>query len=108
MARKQKPDPKAQALAQTRTLNASYTSALGHTMLNEVRGQWARDKEPGQANSAQPEAVITTGGGSLNKVGSGTLILNQASIIPMREIPSLITVSCSLEAPLAGSMFRAI
>ena len=35
-------------------------------MLNEFRFQFARDKEPGQANADTPEAVINTGAGNLN------------------------------------------
>jgi len=42
------------------------TTTVTRRLINELRFQLARDKEPGQANSDQPEAVITTGGGSLN------------------------------------------
>ena len=54
------------SLVKSDTFSATLTSTLSPGLFNEFRFQWARDKEPGQANSTQPEAVITTGGGSLN------------------------------------------
>lgn len=54
------------SLVKSDTFSGTLTSTLTHRLVNELRFQFARDKEPGQANSTQPEAVITTGGGSLN------------------------------------------
>ena len=54
------------SLVKSDTFSTTLTSTLTRSVVNEFRFQWARDKEPGQANSTQPEAVITTGGGSLN------------------------------------------
>jgi outer membrane receptor protein involved in Fe transport len=54
------------SLVKSDTFSATLTSTLTPVLFNEFRFQLARDREPGQANSAQPEAVITTGGGSLN------------------------------------------
>src|SRR6266542_3586812 len=48
------------------TFSGTLTSTLTSKLVNEFRFQFARDKEPGLANSTQPEAVIDTGGGSLN------------------------------------------
>lgn len=42
----------------TRTFNASLSSVFSNRMLNEARGQWAKDQEPGLANSDKPEATI--------------------------------------------------
>jgi outer membrane receptor protein involved in Fe transport len=53
----------------TRTLNGSLTSVLGAALFNEVRGQWARDQEPGLANSANPEATIRQGGATVLTIG---------------------------------------
>jgi hypothetical protein len=53
----------------TRTLNGSLTSILGSSLFNEVRMQWARDQEPGLANSANPEAVIRQGGATVLTIG---------------------------------------
>jgi outer membrane receptor protein involved in Fe transport len=54
------------SLVNSDTFSTTLTSTLTPSLVNEFRFQWARDKEPGQANSAAPEAVINTGGGNLN------------------------------------------
>ncbi|MCM3877280.1 MAG: TonB-dependent receptor [Thermoanaerobaculia bacterium] len=53
------------SLVNTDTLTASVTSSLSASLFNELRGQYAKDSEPGLANSAAPEAVISGGGFSL-------------------------------------------
>jgi outer membrane receptor protein involved in Fe transport len=52
----------------TRTFNASMTSVF-RTFLNEARLQWARDQEPGLANSDNPEAIIRQGGATVLTIG---------------------------------------
>ncbi len=52
--------------ANTTTLAGTLTSSLTNTIFNEFRMQYGRDKEPGEANSTQPEARIQTGQGFLN------------------------------------------
>ena len=54
---------------QTRTFNGSVTSVFSSHLLNEARGQWARDKEPGLANSEKPEATIRQGGSTVLTIG---------------------------------------
>jgi outer membrane receptor protein involved in Fe transport len=54
------------SLVKSDTLSGTLTSTLTRSVVNEFRFQLARDKEPGLANSDQPEAVINTGGGNLN------------------------------------------
>lgn len=46
----------------TDTLTFSLASTLTHKLLNEARFQFARDKEPGLANSDDPEAEIRQAG----------------------------------------------
>ncbi len=53
------------SVAKTTTFSGSLTSTLSNNVVNEFRFQWARDREPGEANNAQPEARIQTGGGFL-------------------------------------------
>src|SRR5262249_25676846 len=53
------------SIAKTTTLSASLISTLTTSITNEFRFQAARDREPGQANSTQPEAQINTGAGFL-------------------------------------------
>jgi outer membrane receptor protein involved in Fe transport len=54
------------SLVKSDTFSGTLTTTLTQRLVNEFRFQLARDKEPGQANSDQPEAVINTGGGNLN------------------------------------------
>ena len=54
------------SVAKTITLSGSLTSTLSDRTINEFRFQFGRDREPGEANSEQPEARIQTGGGFLN------------------------------------------
>ena len=49
------------SLVNTDTVTASLTNSFGSSMFNELRGQYAKDSEPGLANSADPEAVIADG-----------------------------------------------
>ena len=44
------------SLVKTRTFNAAWTSILSAKLFNEIRFQYARDEEPGEANTANPEA----------------------------------------------------
>jgi outer membrane receptor protein involved in Fe transport len=50
------------ALVRTRTVNASLGSVFSPTFFNEVRLQYARDKEPGLANTNDPETIVNQGG----------------------------------------------
>jgi outer membrane receptor protein involved in Fe transport len=50
------------SLVTTDTLSLTLTSALTPTVLNEFRAQIARDKQPGFANSDNPEAEVRQGG----------------------------------------------
>ena len=53
------------SVAKTTTLSGSVTSTINNSLINEFRFQFARDREPGEANSTQPETRIQTGGGFL-------------------------------------------
>ena len=50
------------ALVRTRTVNASLASVFSSTLFNELRVQYARDQEPGEANSDIPEVNARQGG----------------------------------------------
>jgi outer membrane receptor protein involved in Fe transport len=65
---------------QTRTLNATFTHGLGATMLNQVRAQWARDKEPGFANSDRPEAIVRQGGSTILTIGRNNFSPRETTI----------------------------
>ena len=64
----------------TRTLNAGVTTVLGSTLFNEVRVQWAKDQEPGQANSANPEAIIQQGGQTVLTIGRNSFSPRETTI----------------------------
>ena len=53
------------SVAKTTTFSGSLTSTLTNSIVNEMRFQFGRDQEPGEANNALPEARIQTGGGFL-------------------------------------------
>ncbi len=46
------------SLVKTDTLTGSVNSSFTPSLFNELRGQYAKDSEPGTANSADPEATI--------------------------------------------------
>ncbi|HEY0080145.1 MAG TPA: TonB-dependent receptor [Pyrinomonadaceae bacterium] len=53
------------SLARTTTFSGTLASTLTTSVVNEFRFQFARDEEPGTANSDEPEAQINTGQGFL-------------------------------------------
>jgi hypothetical protein len=57
------------SLVKTRTLNLSLSSVFGSSLFNEVRGQYAKDEEPGEANSTLPEATVRQGGRTILTIG---------------------------------------
>jgi outer membrane receptor protein involved in Fe transport len=64
----------------TRTFNASLTTVLRPTLFNEVRVQWARDQEPGEANSPNPEAIIQQGGQTVLTIGRNSFSPRETTI----------------------------
>ena len=57
------------SLVNTDTVAGSIASSFTPTLFNEVRGQWAKDSEPGTANSSNPEANINQGGTPVLTIG---------------------------------------
>ena len=53
------------SVAKTTTFSGSWVSTYTPTVVNELRFQVAKDREPGTANSTAPEAQINTGSGFL-------------------------------------------
>ena len=49
------------SLVNTDTVTASVSNSFSPMVFNELRGQYAKDSEPGHANSADPEALIQQG-----------------------------------------------
>ncbi len=57
------------SLVNTRSLNATFSSIFGSSLFNEVRAQYAKDEEPGEANSNLPEATVRQSGRTILTVG---------------------------------------
>jgi outer membrane receptor protein involved in Fe transport len=68
------------SLVQTRTFNASWTGVFGLTFFNELKFQFARDKEPGLANSENPEAIIQESGTTVLTIGRNNFSPRETTI----------------------------
>ena len=68
------------SLVKTNTFNASWTSIYGTTIFNEVKFQLARDKEPGLANSANPEGVVQESGTTVLTIGRNNFSPRETTI----------------------------
>jgi len=65
----------------TDTFSLVLTSALSNTLFNEARFQYAKDQEPGLANSASPEAIIRhLGGATILTVGRNNFSPRETTI----------------------------
>lgn len=68
------------SLVKTDTLTASFTTSFSPLFFDELRGQYARDKEPGLANSTNPEATIRQGGAIFLQIGRNSFSPRETSI----------------------------
>jgi hypothetical protein len=64
----------------TRTFNGSLTTVMSPALFNELRVQWAKDQEPGEANSANPEAIIQQGGQTVLTIGRNSFSPRETTI----------------------------
>ncbi|HXH68785.1 MAG TPA: TonB-dependent receptor [Pyrinomonadaceae bacterium] len=63
----------------TTTVSTSLTSTLSAKFFNEFRFQFSRDREPGLANSTDPEVAVTASAGGIN---DGTFFFGRNSFSP--------------------------
>jgi outer membrane receptor protein involved in Fe transport len=68
------------ALVHTRTANATLSSVFRATLFNELRVQYAKDSEPGLANSADPETVVRQGGQAVLTFGRNNFSPRETTI----------------------------
>jgi hypothetical protein len=71
------------SLVKTDTLTGSVTSTLTNSMVNQFRMTFLRDKEPGEANSNNPEAVVRdpiVGNNTLLTVGRNSFSPRETTI----------------------------
>jgi outer membrane receptor protein involved in Fe transport len=80
------------SLVKSDTFSGNLSSILNTRVVNEFRFQLARDKEPGAANSDQPEAVINTGVGNLN-IGRNNFSPRETTIKRVQFIDNVSFVS---------------
>jgi outer membrane receptor protein involved in Fe transport len=71
------------------TFSTTLTSTLRNNVINEFRLQLARDKEPGLANSAAPEAVIGTGAGTNLSIGRNNFSPRETTIKRLQFIDNV-------------------
>ena len=68
------------SLVNTDTVTASVTNSFGSSLFNELRGQYAKDSEPGHANSADPESIITDVGNFSFTIGRNNFSPRETTI----------------------------
>ena len=68
------------SLVKTRTFNTAWTSILSAKLFNEVRFQYASDREPGEANTANPEAVVQQSGTTVLTIGRNNFSPRETTI----------------------------
>ena len=68
------------SLVKTNTFNASWSSIYGTTVFNELRFQLARDREPGLANSANPEGTVQESGTTVLTIGRNNFSPRETTI----------------------------
>src|SRR5439155_22674997 len=64
----------------TRTANASLATVVRSSLFNEVRVQYARDREPGQANSDLPEAIVRQASTTVLTIGRNSFSPRETTI----------------------------
>ncbi len=68
------------SLVKTDTVTASLTNSFGSSLFNELRGQYAKDSEPGLANSADPESIISDVGNFSFTIGRNNFSPRETTI----------------------------
>ncbi|HEX2712472.1 MAG TPA: carboxypeptidase regulatory-like domain-containing protein, partial [Candidatus Acidoferrales bacterium] len=68
------------SLVRTHTLSGNLVSTFGPSWINEFRGQWARDSEPGTANGAVPELKLFSSGSLILQLGRNNFSPRETTI----------------------------
>jgi outer membrane receptor protein involved in Fe transport len=74
------PEHTGNSLVTTSTLSGVGTTVFSNSLFNEVRGQYAKDREPGLANSDQPEATVRQGGTTVLVIGRNSFSPRETTI----------------------------
>lgn len=68
------------SLVNTDTLSGVFTTTTGSSFFNEVRAQYAKDQEPGEANFSGPEVEVFHDGNLVVRVGQNTFSPRETTI----------------------------
>jgi outer membrane receptor protein involved in Fe transport len=77
----------------TRSFNGTLASVFGGNLFNEAKAQWARDEEPGFANSENPEATIFEGANTVLTIGRNNFSPRETTITRWQFADTLTWVS---------------
>jgi Carboxypeptidase regulatory-like domain/TonB dependent receptor len=64
----------------TDSFSGSWDTTATGSFFNEVRAQYLKDREPGEANNANPEAVIRQGGNTVLTIGRNSFSPRETTI----------------------------
>jgi outer membrane receptor protein involved in Fe transport len=81
------------SIVKTRSFNGSWNHVVGATMSNELKLQYLRDKEPGEANSDNPEAVVQQSGTTVLTIGRNNFSPRETTIERWQVADSLTWIS---------------
>ncbi|HVE71490.1 MAG TPA: TonB-dependent receptor [Thermoanaerobaculia bacterium] len=68
------------SLVNTDTISGVLSAAIGTGLFNEVRVQWAKDREPGQANFSGPEVEVFHDANLVVRLGQNTFSPRETTI----------------------------
>ena len=88
------------SLVKTDTIAASLASSFTPTLFNELRAQYAKDSEPGLANSPNPEGVVQQGGQTLLTIGRNSFSPRETTIKRYQAADTITLLSGSHTAKL--------
>ncbi|HEY6141202.1 MAG TPA: TonB-dependent receptor, partial [Thermoanaerobaculia bacterium] len=74
------PEHTGNSLVNTNTLSLVDSWVFSNALFNEARAQYAKDREPGLANSDQPEATIRQGGTTVLVIGRNSFSPRETTI----------------------------
>jgi outer membrane receptor protein involved in Fe transport len=80
------------SLVHTRSLNAVFTSVFSSSLFNEVRAQFARDEEPGEANTDAPEVTAREGSATVLVFGRNFFSPRETTIKRFQIADTLTTI----------------
>jgi len=74
------PEHTGNSLVNTDTLSLVNATIFSNSLFNEVRAQYAKDREPGLANSDQPEATVKQSGSTILVIGRNSFSPRETTI----------------------------